>query len=68
MAKNAASSMAFEFPMNVTTVLLVSEPGSTSKRVIPSTLSIESVISFILARSRPSLNLGIHSTRLLMLN
>ena len=47
IAKNAAFSTAFGFPMNVTTVLLVSEPGSTSKRVIPSTLSIELVISFI---------------------
>jgi len=56
------SSTLVTFPTNVTTVRLVSFPGSTSNSVIPSTALMASVISLILAKSRPSEKLGTHST------
>ena len=61
MPKNAASITDSGLPTIVTTVRLVSAPGSTSNKVIPETDSIASVISFISAVSRPSLKLGTHS-------
>ena len=61
-AWKAASTTAAGLPTKVTTVRLVSAPGSTSSRRTPATASMASVIWRIFARSRPSEKLGTHST------
>ncbi len=62
MPAKAARSTASGDPTKVTTVRLVSAPGSTLSRVTPAA-SMASVICLILARSRPSEKFGTHSTR-----
>ncbi len=59
---NAASTTASGSPTNVTTVLFVAFPGSTSSSLMPSTLSMASVISFITLASLPSEKFGTHSS------
>ena len=60
MPKNAASSTAVGEPTKVTTVRLVSGPGSTSNKVMPPILSMALVITLIFDKSLPSLKLGTH--------
>ena len=62
MARNAASATAAGEPTKVTTVRLVSAPGSTSSSRTPAVDSITCVIASILSRSRPSEKFGTHST------
>ena len=59
--KNAASKTSNGSPTNVTTVLFVSFPESTSSTLTPSTKLIASTILLILVLSIPSLKLGTHS-------
>src|SRR5438477_5494105 len=61
IARNAAFTAASGFPTNVTTVLFVLAPGSTSSSETPSTVSIASVIWRITSGSRPSEKFGTHS-------
>ena len=60
-ARKAASFTGSGFPTKVTTVLFVSEPISTSFRLMPSTDFMADVISLIFFSSRPSEKLGTHS-------
>src|SRR5664280_1295414 len=60
-ARKAASDTDSGLPTNVTTVRLVSFPGSTSSSFTPSTDSIASVICLITDISLPSLKFGTHS-------
>ncbi len=62
IAWKAASLTASGGPTNVTTVRLVSRPGSTSSSFTPGTAWMASVICWILAGSCPSEKLGTHST------
>jgi hypothetical protein len=62
MPAKAACSTAAREPTNVTTVRLVSAPGSTLSSVTPLTASMASVMRLIFARSRPSEKFGTHST------
>ena len=63
----AAFSTASGLPTKVTTVLLVSLPGSTPKSETPSTFLIESVIAEIISLFLPSLKFGTHSTSYILL-
>src|SRR6185436_14862904 len=62
MARKAASPMTSGAPTSVTTVRLVSLPGSTSSTATPSTPRAASTMASIFLASRPSEKLGTHST------